>query len=292
MFLRLAFAVNIMSNPEIMIVDEALAVGDMNFKAKCMTALKRIQEGGATILFVSHDIGSVKSLCSRGVYLENGDTKMIGSAPDVAELYIRNMREEMNKETQQSSCIPTARISTPKAAQVDDKVNKEANTVLKRSDEFDKRVASFRYGTGDVKVTYVELLNMTDKSVELVEFNQKVKVRIFFEAFIEKNISVSFNIYDDKKVNLTGCGFSQVEQEFLLTGMGGQYVVEYTLRLPLQEGSYSLRTQVSSPVTIGVTAEFLDVVEDAVVFQMEKRINSKIWSKVHLFPSFKLERIE
>ena len=85
MFVRLAFAVNIMSMPEIMIVDEALAVGDMVFQAKCMTALTRIQERGATVLFVSHDIGAVKSLCSRAVYLEHGSVRAIGKAPDVAE---------------------------------------------------------------------------------------------------------------------------------------------------------------------------------------------------------------
>ncbi len=72
MYVRLAFAVNILSDPEIMIVDEALAVGDMAFQAKCMTSLNRIQEHGTTVLFVSHDIGALKSLCSRGVYLDRG----------------------------------------------------------------------------------------------------------------------------------------------------------------------------------------------------------------------------
>ena len=100
MFLRLSFAVNIVSEPDIMIVDEALAVGDMNFQAKCMTALTRIQESGVTVLFVSHDVEAVKSLCSRGVYLEHGKVKAIGKAPDVAELYMRTMREEMNEEQQ------------------------------------------------------------------------------------------------------------------------------------------------------------------------------------------------
>ena len=103
MFVRLAFAINIVSEPEIMIVDEALAVGDMNFQAKCMTALTRIQERGATVLFVSHDIGALKSLCLRGIYLEHGTVKAFGKAPDVAEQYIRTMREEMNAETAATS---------------------------------------------------------------------------------------------------------------------------------------------------------------------------------------------
>ena len=69
MFARLGFAVAINVDPEILIVDEALSVGDMNFQVKCMTAMTRIQKRGTTILFVSHDINSVKSLCQRGLEL-------------------------------------------------------------------------------------------------------------------------------------------------------------------------------------------------------------------------------
>ena len=98
MYVRLAFAINIMSQPDIMIVDEALAVGDMKFQAKCMTALTRRQEAGTTVLFVSHDIGTIKSLCSRGIYLEHGEMKNMGTAGEVAERYLRMMREEMNAE--------------------------------------------------------------------------------------------------------------------------------------------------------------------------------------------------
>ena len=87
MFVRLAFAVNIMSDPKIMVIDEALAVGDMRFQAKCITALKRIQNNGTTVLFVSHDIGSVQNLCSRGIYLEQGKLISIGAAPKIAEEY-------------------------------------------------------------------------------------------------------------------------------------------------------------------------------------------------------------
>ncbi|MFZ1548017.1 MAG: ABC transporter ATP-binding protein [Candidatus Nitrotoga sp.] len=293
MLVRLAFAVNIISEPDIMIVDEALAVGDMNFQAKCMTALTRIQESGSTILFVSHDVGAVKSLCSRGVFLEHGMVKAIGKASDVAEQYIRTMREEMNAEIRRFSRVsPGFETEHKKIEEGNVQTLEKGSVILKRSDEFDKRVAAFRYGSGGARITYVELLNMNNEPIQLlVEFNQEVKIRIHVESSSEQSISVNFNIRDDRKVNLTGCGFTQVEQEFLTTEIGGQYLVEYTLRLPLQEGSYSLRTQITSPILRGETAEFVDVIEDAVVFLMERWKNSSIWSKVHLFPSFKLQRI-
>ncbi|CAH1385739.1 ABC transporter ATP-binding protein [Candidatus Nitrotoga sp. M5] len=292
MLVRLAFAVNIISEPDIMIVDEALAVGDMNFQAKCMTALTRIQESGSTILFVSHDVGAVKSLCSRGVHLEHGIVKAIGKASDVAEQYIRTMREEMNSEIRRFSRVSSGFEMEHKKIEEEKVQSLEiGSAVLKRSDEFDKRVAAFRYGSGGARITYVELLNMRNEPIQLVEFNQQLKIRIHVESSSELSISVNFNILDEKKMNLTGCGFTQVEHEFLTTEIGGQYLVEYTLRLPLQEGNYSLRTQITSPVVRGETAEFVDVIEDAVIFQMERWQNARIWSKIHLFPEMKLRHL-
>ncbi len=72
MYARLAFSIAINVDPEILIVDEALAVGDARFVSKCMRRIKEIQENGATILFVSHDVSSVRTLCERAIWLDKG----------------------------------------------------------------------------------------------------------------------------------------------------------------------------------------------------------------------------
>ncbi len=94
MTLRLAFAVSVCVAPDILIVDEALAVGDMAFQFKCMHRLDRLSRSGATLLFVSHDIGAVKAFCQRAVYLEKGRAKASGSASDMIEMYLLDMRRE------------------------------------------------------------------------------------------------------------------------------------------------------------------------------------------------------
>ena len=219
MFVRLAFAVNIMSTPEIMIVDEALAVGDMAFQAKCMTALTRIQDRGATVLFVSHDISAVKSLCSRGVYLEHGSVRAIGKAPDVAELYIRTMREEMNAERQEFNRASTSAESREPLLK-NGLVVEEGGIVFKRSEEFDKRVAVFRYGSGGAKITYVEMLGLDDQPLTTIEFDQEVKINIFFEGYTEKEVSVYFAILDEKRNPITGAGLAHIGlPDFLLKVM-------------------------------------------------------------------------
>jgi len=87
MYVRLAFAVAIHVDPQILIVDEALAVGDSRFQAKCMNRIKKMQEKGVTILFVSHDVGAVRSLCERALWLDKGKVRMLDDAFSVTAQY-------------------------------------------------------------------------------------------------------------------------------------------------------------------------------------------------------------
>ena len=89
MFVRLAFAVAVYSDPDILIVDEALAVGDAAFQAKCMARMNQIMKSGATVLFVTHDMNTVKRLCQRCIYLENGKKIMEGDAAELADIYFQ-----------------------------------------------------------------------------------------------------------------------------------------------------------------------------------------------------------
>ncbi|MDE6913138.1 MAG: ABC transporter ATP-binding protein [Lachnospiraceae bacterium] len=98
MLVRLAFALAINVEPEILIIDEALAVGDAFFQAKCFHKLEAIKAAGTTILFVSHDIVSVKKLCSRAVWLDRGNVREIGEAKEVCEKYLSMQIEEQNKK--------------------------------------------------------------------------------------------------------------------------------------------------------------------------------------------------
>ena len=87
MFARLAFAAAINVEPEILIVDEVLSVGDMRFQIKCMNQMKKMMEDGTTILFVSHDISSVRRFCKRSIWLNKGQLMSMGETNDVADRY-------------------------------------------------------------------------------------------------------------------------------------------------------------------------------------------------------------
>ncbi|MEY3501640.1 MAG: hypothetical protein RL308_3313 [Bacteroidota bacterium] len=87
MYVRLAFAVAAHLEPEILIIDEVLAVGDAEFQKKCLGKMKDVARQGRTVLFVSHHLGSIKQLCSKGILLENGEVKSIGEINDVIVSY-------------------------------------------------------------------------------------------------------------------------------------------------------------------------------------------------------------
>jgi ABC-type polysaccharide/polyol phosphate transport system ATPase subunit len=107
MFARLAFSVAINVDADILIVDEALSVGDMLFQAKCMTKMTQMMEEGMTILFVSHDIHAVRSLCQTGIYLENGKTVMIGKAGEVVDRYFNDDQQAANEQLKEMASYKT-----------------------------------------------------------------------------------------------------------------------------------------------------------------------------------------
>ena len=97
MLMRLAFSVSVNVEPDVLIVDEALAVGDAGFQFKCMERLDRLTKSGTTLLFVSHDVSAVKAFCSRAFYLERGKIKASGVPADIVERFLLDMRDEQTR---------------------------------------------------------------------------------------------------------------------------------------------------------------------------------------------------
>lgn len=97
MFARLAFAVNVNVKPDILIVDEALSVGDVFFQNKCFKRMADLQKQGVTVLFVSHDMGSIRQLCSKCLWLDNGTKRQYGPVEEVAAAYFNEQLAERNQ---------------------------------------------------------------------------------------------------------------------------------------------------------------------------------------------------
>ncbi len=97
MYVRLAFAVAAHLEPEILIIDEVLAVGDAEFQKKCLGKMKDVAGKGRTVIFVSHNISAVKTLCTKGLVLSKGENKFFGSIENASAYYLNGGQEETNR---------------------------------------------------------------------------------------------------------------------------------------------------------------------------------------------------
>ena len=108
MFVRLAFAVAIHMDPDILIVDEALSVGDIFFQQRCIRRIQRLKSEGVTILFVSHDLAAVRSLADRTLWMDHGRARMDGSTDDVVSQYLAAMVSKGSKEVMETEAMGQA----------------------------------------------------------------------------------------------------------------------------------------------------------------------------------------
>ena len=92
MYMRLAFAIAINVDADILLVDEVLAVGDQHFQDKCIAKMKQLKEEGKTMVFVTHSLGTVKEFCNRAVWLKDGEIKIDGNPEEVIEKYLEEIK--------------------------------------------------------------------------------------------------------------------------------------------------------------------------------------------------------
>lgn len=156
MFARLAFSVAVNVQPDILIVDEILAVGDLDFQLKCMDRMKQMMMGGTTVLFVSHDVNSIKRFCTRCVWIKKGMLIEDGNVDDVTDDYLDDMRlEESNKL-----------------------LNKDETIIQEENDQGVKQNISVK-----VKVLEFKLLNASNLEVNVLSGSEIMTVEVIYEVF-------------------------------------------------------------------------------------------------------------
>ena len=277
MFVRLAFSVAINVEPDILIVDEALAVGDMAFQAKCISKMKSLMEKGVTVLFVTHDIATIKKMCTRCVYLSSGKIKSIGPAADIADQYLYDIREDMNKENkllvEYSNSNEDYKIA---------KLEKSDRFIFKEEKDYFIKIGAIRQGTGDVQTTFVEFLNSDNETIKTASFNQDAIIRIYIKFMKSCEVTVGYHIRDNRNIEILGSGLLLEEKGLINGNEGDKFIVEFRTKLPLLQGIYNITTVVSTPVIRNRTALYADYIENACLFQMMERQPVVIWDAVYL----------
>lgn len=228
MFARLAFAVSINVEPEILIVDEALAVGDTRFQVKCIDKMKELKEKGTTILFVSHATEQVKRFCTKAVWLKAGEIVAEGEASKIVDIYENYMRFgdtfDMEKLTQ-DAIEQEKRDASEEQNGVNEQMNKE-DEVGEREEKVDASVMAL---------------------INKVHMNKTI-----FETFDELVVDVDYSIYDDRIDGfLLGVAIYSADRKDYIFGPNtyldkveipaekGKHKVQYRVpALPLIQGAY------------------------------------------------------
>ncbi len=263
MFVRLGFSVAVHVDPEIFIVDEALAVGDMFFQHRCMRKIQTLMDTGVTTLFVSHDAGSVRSLCNQAILLHDGSIRELGSPNIILSKYASMVTElEIERDVSikdQQSIQPSAEETIEET----DEVSKE-----------DVELPAIRRGDKRVEITKTELvgLNSNAEGQLVLDFDQSIHLRVHLISYVVMQSCVVGYFVCDKNGNEI-LGTNTEQEGFLIENIPqcSRFHVDFYFRTPLRTGTYSVTVAVAED-HVAVTSDWID---NALIFQVLPPDNGK-----------------
>jgi lipopolysaccharide transport system ATP-binding protein len=281
MFVRLAFSVATQVDPDILIVDEALSVGDMFFQAKCMTRMKKmIENEGTTLLFVSHDTGTVKALCQKGILLKNGSVLFNGESGIAVEKYFNLKVESEQQVIKHTKSDMVTVTENSKSADNSLKKHNDLNNWFIPSDDFLKTSQFERIQNGKAEFKNVVLLDEYENPIKTVEFGQKVKLRMAIEIHEDIHLlGYGYHIRDHNGVdvvyvdnNISG------KENFENITKGESYIIDWSFEARLQSGQYSILSVISIPIMLETgQVDFCDLIPISYQFVVNTRRPSPLY---------------
>ncbi len=264
MVVRLAFAVATSVEPNILIVDEALAVGDMYFQAKCFKRMRKMIDEGITVLFVSHDLGMVKALCDRCLWLESGKPRDLGLPRDLTDAYqqqawnkqgLLSSQADADPETQRlqafvhltespapaAPAAPTATAkptATPAIAPVPLPPTESVAQAGQRYAAFAELVAKSRSGTGEMQVLDFQLCDRQGQPKLAFDYDEPVTARYVIQANADIPVYEMGMIIKDIKGNELFSIYDLQGKNLPPLRRGERLTVSFPTQMNLRSGSY------------------------------------------------------
>ena len=234
MFVRLAFAVAINIDPEILIVDEALSVGDVFFQAKCYRKFEEFKEMGKTILFVSHDLSSIGKYCDRVVLLNKGEKLAEGGAKEMVNLYRRVLVNQYDDAEEGQTTENQAA-----GADVSLKAHTGSGKAMKDSLNLNPKV--LEYGSKLGEIVDFAIRDDTGMITNVIEKGKEfsVQMKVKFQADVSDPI-FAFTLKDLKGTEITGTNTMYEGVNVENTEPGSECVVTFEQKMDLQGGEYLL----------------------------------------------------
>ncbi len=216
MFVRLGFAIAVSLDPEILIVDEVIAVGDEEFQRKCFDHLFELRKRGTTIVLVTHALGLIGDMCDRAAWLDHGVVQEIGPARDVVDSYLRSVNEH------EAQAREDAQVSTPIATVAD---------------------GPTRLGTGEIRIRKLETLDGDANPVPMLMAGAPCIFRLHYTAATEIDQAVfGIGFLHESGANVAGPNSGRTGARPVPAGDG--YVDFLVPELLLQPATYQVSTAI------------------------------------------------
>ena len=276
MFARLAFAVAINVNPDILIIDEALSVGDMFFQAKCITKMQEmIENNNITLIFVSHDINSIKAICKRGILLNKGSLYCDCDSVHIGEKYY-----ELDTQYQASS------VTQPAEEQgvLKDNEEDDLSRFFYGSEDFLKKSQFQRIQNGKAEFKNIVLLNEYDEPVNTVSYGQLIKLRMAIEVYEDIDLlCCGYHIRDHNGVDLVYSDCT-IEDSHKMRNLkkGDKYYFDWIFNARLRAGSYHVLSDIYISFDLQTAkVDFCDLIPISAQFNVEKHEPTPLFGAVN-----------
>ncbi len=227
MYIRLAFSTAVAVDPDILLIDEVLAVGDEEFQKKCMDKIYEFKRSRKTIIFVSHALDAIKGLCDRSILLDSGEIKFIGPTEKVINDYLSDIREKEEEKliVEHQKLHDEVVVQTPEPKSIEEIVQEPEKPIN-------------RWGSREIEITEVKFLNKRGNETFIFKTGEMMIVRMKYNAKqrIEKPV-FGIAIHRNDGTHITGPNTKVHNQ--VIDHVEGEGEIEYIIdSLPLLEGTY------------------------------------------------------
>ncbi len=234
MGVRLGFACAVYVRPDILIVDEALSVGDAYFQNKCLHKIKSLLDDGVTFIYVTHTADSVRALCNKGLWMEKGRPKLFASSSEVGERYNAAMFEKIS-HSQQTERVVDGNPDTgsePSATLSNNEVDHS------RAKAFAERVEALRTGSGEVRITDISICS----DVDSVEIDELLRIKVYLRQFAKMPDDCALAVGITDKMGRQILHFSSAVKNIYLNNMsiGHNACIEFRFNNVLCPGEYGI----------------------------------------------------
>lgn len=266
MYMRLAFSVAINVNAEILLIDEILAVGDVNFQNKCFNKMQEIKRKGTTIILVSHSTDQIESICDRSIWIHDGYIKADGPCRDVHKQYLKFMgkqRHDYKNEEQTSEFLDNDSSEAP----LSDSQTESTDTPIVNS--LHNSGDSIRYkergrGNGYAKIVFINSYDQNGKAKSVFESGDTAIFKIKYEVYHPaSDILFGFSIFRNDGTRCYGTNTKIDDIQISKIEKNGEFIITFP-RLELLEGKYYVDVCIATREDDML--DYLDTVNDFEVY--------------------------